>query len=478
MNFRGRGSSSTPKTPHNTTPKSSPRKAARTTTSRITGPTLERSKDRTENRAPGTIVSKLLLLVSVLLIACTVVIQNRRTRGEEGTSSSLPAAAKLASERTTSLPHETSTTTIRTTGNKHKNKHKSKYKYPMPDATVPPSQCTAEQLIALERQLSSTGCEAPWASKCSFRVLTQGCQDPVLAREYYAYDYNFTKQGHGFLGILIGYDHDDTPIDLLHIGNRQDPIYNVSTWNTVLNRTVPCLRKSIPYHRSKSNTRNLRESQPGVGVVALAPQVLVIETYPPPSTEAASSAQQITLEQLKFRTLLPDEALRIHRVHQGYRSLNDVPSEDLRTVLETTTMSPPPPSSPRAIQWFQIGNHADGAEYKIITDLLDTEFFREVRFLKFEYNFKGSWHWKQQPQQLSTLIDQLQTSVGMYCYWSGSSENGNMLWRITGCFLPHFDSHQFARIQCISTKHSDVADLAFAMETKFLTLLQGTYTSF
>ena len=474
MNFRG--SSRTPKTQHSTTAKSSPKKAARTTTSHHTtiGPNLGRWKDRTGNRAPESVNIKLILLIIILLIACTVVIKHRRTLGDDGPSSSFTAAAKLASERTTSVPHKTSTTTIRTT--RTKNKHNSKYKYPMPDATVPPSHCTAEQLIALERQLSSTGCETPWVSKCSFRVLTQSCQDPVLAREYYAYDYNFTTQGHGFLGILIGYDHDDGPIDLLHIGNRQDPTYNVSTWTAVLNTTVPCVRKSIPYHRSKSNTRNPRESQPG-GVEVPPPKVLVIETYPQPSTEASSSAKHLTLEQLKFRTLLPDEALRIHRVHQGYRSLNDVPSEDLRTVLETTTTSPPP-SPPRAIQWFQIGNLADGAEYKIITDLLDTEFFREVRFLKFEYNFKGSWHWKQQPQQLSTLIDQLQTSVGMYCYWSGSSENGNMLWRITGCFLPHFDSHQFARIQCISTKHADVADLAFAMETKFLTLLQGTYTSF
>ena len=63
-----------------------------------------------------------------------------------------------------------------------------------------------------------------------------------------------------------------------------------------------------------------------------------------------------------------------------------------------------------------------------------------VRYLEFEYNHKGPW-WK---QNLRDAIDHLQT-MGFVCYWPGVGGN---IWRITGCWLDHYDYHFWSNVAC------------------------------
>lgn len=69
-------------------------------------------------------------------------------------------------------------------------------------------------------------------------------------------------------------------------------------------------------------------------------------------------------------------------------------------------------------------------------------------------------------------------SNGLICYWSGDEKSQYGLWRITDCFLQHYNYKNWSRIQCVSGMHDDVKLLATRMETQFLTTIQRKNTVF
>ena len=83
-----------------------------------------------------------------------------------------------------------------------------------------------------------------------------------------------------------------------------------------------------------------------------------------------------------------------------------------------------------------------------------------VHYLEFEYNWMGTW--KNQP--LSTNIEWLDEQ-GFTCYWAGFD---NMIWRITKCFLDHYDVHFWSNVTCVNRNVDDVRDVANSMERLFL----------
>ena len=92
---------------------------------------------------------------------------------------------------------------------------------------------------------------------------------------------------------------------------------------------------------------------------------------------------------------------------------------------------------------------------------------RRVEYLEFEYNWMGTW----KDQKLSTLIDMLDRN-GFTCYWPGS-ENHN-IWRITGCWLDHYDIHFWSNVACANRNLEGAQDIAESMEKLFVyTLSKG-----
>mmetsp|Transcript_11060 Transcript_11060/g.12640 ORF Transcript_11060/g.12640 Transcript_11060/m.12640 type:complete len:199 (-) Transcript_11060:124-720(-) len=59
----------------------------------------------------------------------------------------------------------------------------------VPSAPTPPAPpattCTAEQRELVLKQLANNCSRGQWSSKCSFRVATGGCQNPILARTFF-----------------------------------------------------------------------------------------------------------------------------------------------------------------------------------------------------------------------------------------------------------------------------------------------------
>ena len=115
------------------------------------------------------------------------------------------------------------------------------------------------------------------------------------------------------------------------------------------------------------------------------------------------------------------------------------------------------------IQILQIdveGNDAEvllGASSKVL---------ERVEYLEFEYNHMGMW----KNQHLYDIVEMLDHN-DFTCYWSGVK----MLWRITGCWMIHFDVHVWSNIACVNRRR--VPKLASKMESVFLQTLEEPFAN-
>ena len=102
---------------------------------------------------------------------------------------------------------------------------------------------------------------------------------------------------------------------------------------------------------------------------------------------------------------------------------------------------------------------------------------KQVRYLVFEYTWKGDWRDHHDNPKLSNVIQTLKEN-GLVCYWAGDKDSDFALWRITNCWQDYFDYKTWAHIACVNTLHDDVKGLAMNMERKFLETLQRKDLSF
>jgi hypothetical protein len=69
------------------------------------------------------------------------------------------------------------------------------------------------------------------------------------------------------------------------------------------------------------------------------------------------------------------------------------------------------------------------------------------------------------------VIEYLDNNFGFTCYWAGFN---NTVWRITNCWLDHYESHFWSNIACVKRNIDDVQDIASDMENIFMeTLAKG-----
>ena len=118
-----------------------------------------------------------------------------------------------------------------------------------------------------------------------------------------------------------------------------------------------------------------------------------------------------------------------------------------------------------------------------------------VQYLEFEYNWVGPW----KDQSLYEVVEYLDKNVGFTCYWAGFnntvSENSynkhlfytetifsfasttlssTQIWRITNCWLNHYDVHSWSNVACVNRNFDEVREVAADMENLFLeTIAQG-----
>jgi hypothetical protein len=316
--------------------------------------------------------------------------------------------------------------------------------------------------------------ERPWARYCSFRAKTSGCQNPILARAFYA-SKSFKVSGdrdQPFIGVVLGWDGNDVPIDMLHVGSTLNPKYNLGKkWNELLGVKDDSCRTPI------TSTSNAAAAAAAAANAAAAPYRNA-HMYVVNWDNSVLSKPAMDLIQLKNQPpnyIINDNEMIVHKIN----TYDYIGKKDSLTKLfhdrnnkffdwddSTSTISD---ITKQPIHYLDM-QRGEGLDYTILTELIPT-LLNQVRFLKFEYNKQGSWlH-----QSLKELIYKLKNDndSGLICYWSGSdTSTDNALWRITDCFLDHYEHQQYARIQCVSSKHDDVKELAIQMENKFLQTIQ------
>ncbi|OEU11405.1 hypothetical protein FRACYDRAFT_245909 [Fragilariopsis cylindrus CCMP1102] len=328
----------------------------------------------------------------------------------------------------------------------------------------PPDQCTKEQLDATLIQLpDSLQCSRSWSKDCSYRVKTTGCQNPILAREFYASKtssaFNNKDDQQPFIGVVLGWDGNDIPIDMLYVGSTLNPKYQSAKykWNELLDKQDDSCRSNILSSSSSNDATTYRKAQ-----------TYVVNWDNLSSSKKNPAFNLIDLKNQPNDLKINDNDMIAYKINTyDYLGKKDA----FTKLLLDNDGSKNQLQRQQPIHYLDM-QRGEGLDYTILTELIPT-LLTQVRFLKFEYNKEGSW----KHQSLRTLLSFLKNDIesnSFICYWSGSNSNtlsttdNNSLWRITDCFLNHYEQQQYARIQCVSSTHNDVKQLALQMEQKFL----------
>ena len=301
---------------------------------------------------------------------------------------------------------------------------------PNPDGF--PAKCNEDQLKKYLKQfpVDKWG-DRPWrdASFTKATVRTDYAYNPKVAREFYASDDFKLHATHSFYAVSIGWNNNDVPIDMLAVGSRDTAKYDTKKWNDEL---------SLP-----ENSR-----LPSVAIDAAASKrpakFLVVDLN-------EDSGIQNIISTFKFSS----DELFVEK--SGLLSFSKKVASQRPAVNGKVAIDQP-------IHYLDIYS-PDGLDAGILNAM--GESLSQVRFLHFHYNKGGSW----ESNRLSKVMKLLQDN-GLVCYFAGSKERDHDLWRITDCFMEHFDDRHWAGIACVNVQLPDVKPMAERMEEIFLKTLE------
>jgi len=310
---------------------------------------------------------------------------------------------------------------------------------------VYPDKCTAEQLALVEKQLPDDPMSfRHWrpASFTTATIKTSFARNPILMREFYASD-QFNPQGHPFFGVIMGWQNNDVPVDTLAIGSR-DSKFDTQLWNDKLGLDA---KRALPPVAINS-AASIRPAR-----------VLVVDWDRPENKQ-----QSISLKSLKDSFHYSDDELALETIQMDNILENSDFSDLIRSQMPAKNGAV---AADQPIHFLDMSK-SSSMDITILKSFMP--FLKDVRYLHFEYNKEGTW-FHPTKKQLSELINELK-NFGLVCYFTGTKEAAYDIWRITDCFLDHYDNHHWANIACVNVKHEDVKELATRMEKKFLETLK------
>jgi hypothetical protein len=302
------------------------------------------------------------------------------------------------------------------------------------DAAYPPALCTAEQIIAVKKQLPAVSCyDQPFLQGCSITKLTRGCQSPDVMRQFFSSSNSLSdpaKDNQPFLALIVGWREDVAPLDALYVGSRRNPKYNVyDAWGS---GGENCHRTLA----AESNSPPARDAR-----------VLVVEW---------DDHRYERLQNVKTKLTMSDQELLLDKTSMESASAD----ETLTAIVQSKLLSNL--NSDQPIHLALLPGRA--LDYTILTRQM-AGLLKSIRYLAFEYDWKGSWD--SSNTKLSVVIKSLKQE-GYICYWAGDSGADFGLWRITDCWQRYYDEKNWARIACVNTSHDDVKGLGQQMERKFV----------
>ena len=263
-------------------------------------------------------------------------------------------------------------------------------------------------------------------------------------REFYASkDFKLNTKEHSFFGVVLGWQNNDIPVDTLSIGSHDATRFNAEQWNAKVGISTSLALSPVTVDSAEKRQAS----------------VMVVDWDQPNKAKPI-----IPLQELKTSLGYTDNELILETIQ-----LNGTPVKNSLTDLIRSKMPliNGKVAADQPIHYLEMEG-SEGEDVKLLMTLLPG-LLKDVRYLHFDDNKSGSWY--PRGQKLSNLIEHLQKE-GLVCYWSGKKESDYALWRITNCFLPHYDSKHWAHIACVNVMHDDVKELATRMENKFMETLK------
>lgn len=116
---------------------------------------------------------------------------------------------------------------------------------------------------------------------------------------------------------------------------------------------------------------------------------------------------------------------------------------------------------PKDVSINYLSVDVEGYDYEVLSGGMDagSTALKRVQYLEFEYNWMGPWA----RTPLSVAINNLDRQ-GFTCYWPGFNRT---IWRITKCWLDHYDMHFWSNVACVNRNSVEVQDMAWDMERMF-----------
>jgi hypothetical protein len=289
-----------------------------------------------------------------------------------------------------------------------------------------PPSCTVEQLRRVEKQLSNDKCYEPaYTQACSLTQATarSPCADNRWVREVYG-QLKVDQFTAIFTGNACG--RHEFLMEAMAIGSHDPAKFDSNKW-TGTPQAANC-RQAIP---------TLPPPQPALGVcISEKPDVIS-------GVLMAKTAMGLTNE--------------IKDVKANLGVLDSSVTSTLDKVVQEVGLKDKP------IHYL----HVRGEDYNVLRGALDT--LDQVRYLEFEVHYAGTWA----SGDLRSLVKRQLAEKNFVCYWNGGS---NGLWRITDCWLAHFDEKWWSYVACASTVHEESKEILAKMEAIFAETLKKEKT--
>jgi len=367
-----------------------------------------------------------------------------------------------------------------------------------------PQQCTMEQLMKVRSQLSPELCvlshvnHIPYNQKCTITTATRCPKTPWIDQHYWErYNQHYesspgslaNNKKSSFLGITIGCNKGFDAINTFRMGTFDESI-NKSDWKRAMtdNGTIPlhhsvCNQDAVedifqipqPDSSAAARTSNQKESPQG--------EMHCVEPMPATYKMLSKSAENLGYAQKGFKVthaavsiesgeMLFSAKGKVGVENQGLATCHLGKKKSLSNSTDCVTV--PVYSLKEFVQKNVKADKSDPINMLSIDvegfdgDVLlgaTEEVLKRVEYLEFEYNWMGSW----EKQHLYDIVEMLDASADMTCYWAGVDR----LWRITECWMSYFDIHTWSNVACVNRVR--VPKLASKMEDIFLRTIEEDY---
>lgn len=360
---------------------------------------------------------------------------------------------------------------------------------------LPLPNCTESQLDIIRQQLPAEQCDAN-STFCSFYMATK-CPDPTWLQDYYfpsessLLNSSHRVEDHPAIAIYLGCNKGMDAINTLRMLSYNQQ-FDRERWRATLDprqrmgggacrqASSSALLSLMMANSTVSRMQHLEKRQKAV-LSSSQPRhakVYCVEAMPGMARLLAATARNLSWDESLLVTNaamsdsdgethfpdVKDESLGVE--FMGLSNCQENPSDwQCRKVVQRTldTFGDSNLDADAIIDILSID--VEGYDFEVLMGARRT--LKRVRYLEFEINAVGRW-----PEHSLRVAIKMLSESDFACYWAGT---GGHLWRITGCFLDHYEKKYWANVACVNRGLLDRRDvstsLATRMESSFLETL-------